>query len=82
MSRFLKVLTLAAVVSLGVGAAEAGKFGLGREATPEEIAGWDIDVRPDGQGLPEGRGTVAEGEVVFAEQCEFTSESRINAYHG
>ena len=37
------------------------QFGFGKPATPEEIAGWDIDVRPDGTGLPPGRGTVARG---------------------
>ena len=37
------------------------KLGIGRAATPEEIAGWDIDVRPDGQGLPPGKGTVKAG---------------------
>jgi cytochrome c len=46
-----------------------GVYHLGRAATAEEIAAWDIDVRPDGQGLPEGRGTVAEGEVLFTEAC-------------
>ncbi|MGK7752515.1 MULTISPECIES: c-type cytochrome [unclassified Roseovarius] len=46
-----------------------GGFGLGREALGEEIAAWDVDVRPDGQGLPEGRGDVATGEQVFAEVC-------------
>jgi len=46
-----------------------GVYHLGREATAEEIAAWDIDVRPDGQGLPKGRGTVAEGEVLFTEGC-------------
>ena len=39
------------------------------QATPEEIAGWDIDVRPDGQGLPPGKGTVKEGEAIYMEQC-------------
>lgn len=43
--------------------------GLGREATPEEVAAWDIDVRPDGLGLPPGRGTVAEGTAIYDEQC-------------
>lgn len=47
----------------------AGKLGLGREATKEEIAGWDIDVRPDGQGLPKGKGTAAEGEAIFQGRC-------------
>ena len=36
----------------------AKPLGIGRPATPEEIAGWDIDVRPDGAGLPLGKGTV------------------------
>ncbi|MFP4538531.1 MAG: c-type cytochrome [Dichotomicrobium sp.] len=49
--------------------AKAGKFGLGRPAHPEEIAAWDIDVRPDGTGLPDGSGTVTEGEQVYVEQC-------------
>lgn len=44
-------------------------LGIGRPATPEEIAGWDIDVRPDGLGLPEGRGTVLEGEEIYIAQC-------------
>lgn len=47
----------------------ADKFNLGREATPDEVVAWDIDVRPDGQGLPEGRGTVEEGEAIYAEKC-------------
>ncbi|MFC3613602.1 c-type cytochrome [Lutimaribacter marinistellae] len=50
--------------------AEAGaKFGLGREALPEEIAAWDLDVRPDGTGLPEGSGDVWTGDELFAEHC-------------
>jgi cytochrome c len=48
---------------------EHGVFHLGREAMPEEIAAWDIDIRPDGLGLPEGRGTVAQGEHIFSEKC-------------
>jgi cytochrome c len=46
-----------------------GGYGLGREALPEEIAAWDIDIRPDGQGLPVGSGDVWTGEEVFIEQC-------------
>ncbi len=41
----------------------------GRPATPDEIALWDIDVRPDGKGLPQGSGTVAQGKQVFADNC-------------
>jgi mono/diheme cytochrome c family protein len=45
------------------------KMGLGRETLPEEIAAWDADVRPDGRGLPAGRGTVKQGDALFAERC-------------
>ncbi|WP_417607589.1 c-type cytochrome [Primorskyibacter flagellatus] len=45
------------------------KLGLGREALAEEIAVWDIDVRPDGTGLPEGSGDVMTGEEIFVESC-------------
>lgn len=45
------------------------KLGIGQEAKPEEVAGWDIDVRPDGQGLPVGKGTAAQGEAIFIERC-------------
>ena len=47
----------------------AQPLGIGRDATPAEIAAWDSDVRPDGSGLPPGRGSVAEGQAVFAEAC-------------
>ena len=46
-----------------------GKFGLGREALAEEIAAWDVDILPDGRGLPEGSGDVWTGEEVFVDQC-------------
>ncbi len=46
-----------------------GVFHLGRAALPEEIAAWDIDIRPDGLGLPPGSGTVAEGGEIYDEQC-------------
>ena len=44
-------------------------FRLGRAATPDEIAAWDIDVRPDGVGLPEGKGTVMQGEPIYTARC-------------
>ena len=51
------------------GASKRGSFHLGRVATPDEIQAWDIDVAPDGEGLPAGRGTVKEGADVYAEYC-------------
>jgi cytochrome c len=50
-------------------AAVSKHLNIGRAATPEEIAGWDIDIRPDGQGLPPGKGTVKQGEVIFVQRC-------------
>ena len=42
---------------------------LGRSATPEEIAVWDISIGPDGAGLPPGNGTPQEGEAVYVAKC-------------
>jgi len=44
-------------------------FGFGRPATADEIKAWDIDVRPDGAGLPPGRGTVGQGAAIYAAKC-------------
>jgi len=46
-----------------------GEFNLGANATKEQIAGWNVDVRPDGKGLPAGKMTVEEGAEVFANNC-------------
>jgi cytochrome c len=44
-------------------------LGIGRPATADEIRALDIDVMPDGRGLPVGRGTVMEGVIVYAAKC-------------
>ncbi len=44
-------------------------FAFGQEASPERIALWDVDVRPDGTGLPPGTGSVAEGAEVYVREC-------------
>ena len=44
-------------------------FNLGKIATAEEVAGWDIDVRPDGLGAPVGMGNAIDGEEVYADLC-------------
>ncbi|MEM9523181.1 MAG: c-type cytochrome [Pseudomonadota bacterium] len=66
MSKFLELTAIACLAAMP---AFAEGFGLGRPATSDEIAAWDIDIRPDGAGLPRGRGTVTDGEELFAEQC-------------
>jgi cytochrome c len=45
------------------------RFAFGSPADDARVAMWDIDVRPDGAGLPEGSGTVEEGRQVFNVQC-------------
>ncbi|MBI5259234.1 MAG: c-type cytochrome [Burkholderiales bacterium] len=50
-------------------AAPAGYPGIGRAATPKEVAAWDIDVRPDFKGLPAGSGSVAQGQDVWEAKC-------------
>ena len=66
MSRFLKTFLIAGLLAAP---ATAGKLNLGRAALPTEVAAWDIDVRPDGLGLPAGSGSVTDGEELFADQC-------------
>ena len=46
-----------------------GVLHLGRTALPEEVTAWDIDIRPDGQGLPQGRGNVTDGTDLYDAQC-------------
>ena len=41
----------------------------GRVPTANEIKAWDVDALPDGSGLPEGEGSVEEGDELFEEQC-------------
>jgi len=70
MSKFRKLVICTALTSaLAAGPALAEKLGLGRPATPDEIAAWNLDVRPDGTGLPEGSGSVEDGEMIFSENC-------------
>jgi cytochrome c2 len=48
---------------------ESVALALGRPATAEEVAAWNIDVRPDGQGLPVGSGDVMTGETLYLDNC-------------
>jgi cytochrome c len=64
---FLSILI--AFLLVNISSASERKFNLGKLATKEEIAGWDIDVRPDGLGAPIGSGTALIGEEIYTEQC-------------
>lgn len=72
MSRFRKVVLASAMLAVAgiAGAQSASNYpGVGRAATPKEVAAWDIDVRPDFKGLPAGSGTVAKGQDVWEGKC-------------
>ena len=62
-------LLASAAPGVTTGGGGTPKYGFGKPATPTEIAGWDIDVRPDGKGLPKGRGSAAQGQVIYDEKC-------------
>ena len=65
-----KVLTVVLTVLLTMVPLSAQKpMGIGRAATADEIKAIDIDVMPDGRGLPPGSGTVAEGAKIYAAKC-------------
>ncbi|WP_407146888.1 c-type cytochrome [Bradyrhizobium sp. ORS 86] len=66
----LKVALLAgAIAAIGFAAQAEERYGIGRPATPAEIAGWNIDIGRDGSNLPPGSGSAERGRVVFSEQC-------------
>jgi cytochrome c551/c552 len=66
----IATLLLLTVCSLGLAQTHSTRFpGIGRDATPKEVAAWDIDVRPDFKGLPSGAGSVARGQDVWEAKC-------------
>jgi len=78
MSSWANRLALAAgVATLQLCAARAGEpaapgpgyYGFGITPTAAQIAGWATAVRPDGQGLPPGRGSVKDGDELYANTC-------------
>ena len=63
-------VSAASADATAAGSAHAAAYpGVGRAATPRELAAWDIDVRPDFKGLPQGAGSVATGMRVWEAKC-------------
>src|SRR3979490_2925741 len=68
--RELRIAAFAALAFASATAAQAqSPYGIGRAATPAEIAGWNIDVDRYGDNLPPGSGSVSHGREVFDQQC-------------
>ena len=53
----------------GFSTAEETGYGFGQPATEADIKAWDIDIAPNGVGLPHGRGTVQQGATLYAAKC-------------
>ena len=69
-TRSLEFAALAVATLLCATSAKAqSPYGIGRVATPAEIAGWNIDVGGDGSNLPPGSGSASHGSEVFDQQC-------------
>ncbi len=67
-----KTLLISVLIAIGINPvfAETPQGpGLGRSVTLEKIVLWDISVFPDGEGLPKGEGSVADGETLYQQKC-------------
>jgi S-disulfanyl-L-cysteine oxidoreductase SoxD len=68
--RELRIAAFAAFALASATTAHAqSPYGIGRAATPAEIAGWNIDIDRYGDNLPAGSGSVGHGREVFGQQC-------------
>ena len=69
MSTHDRLLAACSALIVVCGTALAQSPDLGRLASPEEIASWDISIGPDGAGLPPGSGTAKQGETIYLAKC-------------
>lgn len=71
MSSWVKTIIATSLLACAATAlAQSAPYpGIGRQATPKEVAKWDIDVRPDFVGLPAGAGSVTKGQDVWEAKC-------------
>lgn len=67
--RLAALLFALAVLGGAVSSAEQVRYGLGKKISERDLAAWDIDVRPDGAGLPPGTGSAAQGREIFLAKC-------------
>jgi hypothetical protein len=65
-TRRVRALGAALLILLGGSAVAAPGPGLGKDISAQDLAPWDIDIEPNGAGLPPGSGTAAQGATVYA----------------
>ena len=71
MATARRTIAIAAFLcSTGVVAAAGQSIGVGRPPTADELKAIDIEIMPDGRGLPSGSGTAAAGKTVYKNRCE------------
>ena len=66
--KFLFLIVISLSISFS-SHSENRKYNIGKLATKTEVAGWDIDVRPDGVGAPKGSGNAIDGEEIYVNRC-------------
>jgi S-disulfanyl-L-cysteine oxidoreductase SoxD len=63
-------LAMVAAAPITTTAMAADEPHFGKPVTQADIAAWDVSIGPDGAGLPPGKGTVQQGETVYAAKCQ------------
>ncbi len=69
--KFLALLLPGFLVACSDAETESHPYGFGMQVSEQVIAKWDIDIGPDGAGLPEGSGTAEIGEPIYLAKCAF-----------
>ncbi|MCY4536141.1 MAG: cytochrome c, partial [Bryobacterales bacterium] len=64
------LLSISTLLVLGAAALSAQTYEVGREATAEEVAAWDVTIGPEGRELPAGSGTAKDGAQVYEVRCK------------
>ena len=80
MRKLLSALVFALPLA---GTAAAETPGLGKPISEADIAAWNIEVLPDGTGLPSGSGTAVQGAVIYSQKCAMChGENGVNPARG
>ena len=69
MSTRNALFALSLAFAFGAGTAVAETPGLGKPISEADITAWNIDILPDGTGLPSGSGTPTQGAAIYSQKC-------------